>query len=808
MLQAIHHPLARLIHLYTDLVATLQELQDKLRRPLQLEQQRGYSNRAVSGGLEKLLAGPLASPFPKVREALRGYDSLAAPERQQALEAALALLQPAAPTPDSPTSAPLNVKRGALPAPASSAPHTAPPKRKPDTPLAQLDWGHGGLKKLHGLGLHTLRDLLHHYPRRHEDRRALPSLSDIEDGQKATVSGVVVAKNRRVPRAGLLILEVTLQTASGERVKATWFNQPWVENNLKEGQKLILTGRVKRFGRNAQLGVEHMETLEGGSNSLSTGRIVGVYDSKDGTSQDFLRKAALNALSSWDGGDYLPAHWRQKYALTDLADALHGIHFAHDEAHLTRAEGRLRFDEYLFLELRMLLQGEDAVLQGKRFGATDRDMQTFEASLPFAFTAAQRRVLYEIADDMRRDTQMARLVQGDVGSGKTAVAACALFLAVQDGYQGALMAPTEILARQHFSNLQSYLAPHGIRVGLLIGALTPKQKLEMQATIQNGLVDVVVGTQALIQENVGWNNLGLAVVDEEHRFGVTQRRKLLASRPDVLVMSATPIPRSLALTAYGDLELSIIDELPPGRTPVETKLLQDTHRTQAYGFVMTQLREGRQAFVVTALIDENENLELLAATQLAEDLRVILPEARIELLHGKMPASEKDQIMERFRAHEFDILVSTTVIEVGVDVPNASVMVIENAERFGLSQLHQLRGRVGRGSAKSYCLLIAGEHSQKTRKRLKIIEGSTDGFVIAEADLRLRGPGELRGTRQSGIPDLKLGDLVNDVAIIEQARELAKYILSHDPILSHPRLSGLRAELQARSAQVAYREVI
>jgi ATP-dependent DNA helicase RecG len=312
----------------------------------------------------------------------------------------------------------------------------------------------------------------------------------------------------------------------------------------------------------------------------------------------------------------------------------------------------------------------------------------------------------------------------------------------------------------------------------------------------------------LIQENVRFDNLGLAVVDEEHRFGVMQRRKLLAGRPDVLVMSATPIPRSLALTAYGDLELSIIDELPPGRTPVETKLIQDTHRQQAYGFVMKQIREGRQAFVVTALIEENENLELLAATQLADNLKTILPEARIDLLHGKMSAAEKDHVMTRFRAGEFDVLVSTTVIEVGVDVPNASVMVIENAERFGLSQLHQLRGRVGRGSAKSYCVLVAGEHSKKTRQRLKIIEGSTDGFVIAEADLKLRGPGEIRGTRQSGIPDLRLGNLANDVEIIERARELAKHILSHDPRLEHPRLQYLRSELQSRSQSVAFREVI
>ncbi|PTA69210.1 ATP-dependent DNA helicase RecG [Deinococcus arcticus] len=779
-------------------MATVAELREKLRRPLSAELASGCQNRVVAGGMDKLLASPLGNPFPKVREALAGYAGLDHLEREAALKRALALLSEA----PRPAAKPARIAKVAVPA-------AVPGERlPPDAPVERLDAGPGGARKLHTLGLHLLRDVLHAYPHRHEDRRALPDLSEVEEGQKVTVEGRVVAKSRRSPKPGMLILEVTLETPAGGRVRASWFNQPWVERQLKEGARLVLTGRVKKFGRSVQLGVEHLETVEGAQDSLSTGRIVGVYDSKEGVSQEFLRRAAHRALQAVPLDDYLPAHWRQKYRVTDLADALWGIHFPHDEAHLGRARARLRFDEYLFLELRLLLQGEDAVLQGKRFQATGDDIHTFEAALPFRFTNAQRRVLLEITDDMRGERQMARLVQGDVGSGKTAVAACALYLAVRDGYQGALMAPTEILARQHYANLRGYLGKLDVRVGLLIGAMTPKTKLEMQTRIAQGEVDVVVGTQALIQENVRFDNLGLAVVDEEHRFGVQQRRKLLAGRPDVLVMSATPIPRSLALTAYGDLELSVIDELPPGRTPIETKLIQDTARPQAYGFVMRQIREGRQAFVVTALIEENENLELLAATQLADDLKTMLPEARIDLLHGKMSAAEKDHVMDRFRAHEFDVLVSTTVIEVGVDVPNATVMVIENAERFGLAQLHQLRGRVGRGSAQSYCVLIAGEHSKKTRQRLKIIEGSTDGFVIAEADLKLRGPGELRGTRQSGIPDLRLADLANDTEIIEQARELAKHILAHDPRLEHPRLQYLRSELQNRSQSVAFREVI
>ncbi|ANE43751.1 ATP-dependent DNA helicase RecG [Deinococcus puniceus] len=782
-------------------MATVAELRDKLRRPLLAERASGHQNKIVAGGVEKLLASPLGNPFPGVREALKGYGDLDEPGRAAALNAALNVLDGQ----DAAAKAPRTPR-----APARVAVPTAAPGERlpPDADLARLDTGPGGTRKLNSLGLHNLRDVLHAYPHRHEDRRALPDLSEVEEGQKVTVEGTVVAKSRRSPKPGMLILDVTLETPAGGRVKATWFNQPWMERQLRVGARLVLTGRVKKFGRSVQIGVEHLETVEDAKGSLSTGRIVGVYDSKDGISQEFLRRAAYRALEAVPLDDYLPAHWRQKYGLTDLSDALWGMHFPHDEAQLARGMNRLRFDEYLFLELRVLLQGDDAVLLGKRFQATGDDIHRFEGALPFQFTGAQRRVLLEITDDMRSERQMARLVQGDVGSGKTAVAACALYLAVRDGYQGALMAPTEILARQHYANLSGYLGQLDVRVGLLIGAMTAKQKLEMQTRIAEGDVDVVVGTQALIQENVRFDNLGLAVVDEEHRFGVQQRRKLLAGRPDVLVMSATPIPRSLALTAYGDLELSIIDELPPGRTPIETKLLQDTHRQQAYGFAMRQIREGRQAFVVTALIEESDTLELLAATQLSEDLKVILPEARIDLLHGKMSAAEKDHVMTRFRAREFDILVSTTVIEVGVDVPNATVMVIENAERFGLAQLHQLRGRVGRGSAQSYCVLISGENSRKTRQRLGIIEGSTDGFVIAEADLKLRGPGEIRGTRQSGVPDLRLGDLANDLEIIEQARELAKHILAHDPKLEHPRLQYLRSELQNRSQSVAYREVI
>ncbi|GEM47911.1 ATP-dependent DNA helicase RecG [Deinococcus cellulosilyticus] len=779
-------------------MATLQELQEKLRKPLERELLMGCQNRVVAGGLEKLLDN-LGKPFPKVREVLRQYESLSVEEREQKLRLALELLTAPQKSETPPSRPTMKV---------SKEPEIVTPKNwQEDTLVEKIALSTQAVKKLHALGLRNLRDVLHNYPRKHEDRRALPNLYDIEDGQKITVAGVITGKNRRTPKPGMLILEAVVQNAYGHKVKCTWFQQPWIERSLKVGAHIIVTGRAKKFGRQIQLNVEYME--EDSESSLSTGRIVGVYDIKEGISQDFVRKTVHDVLTHTPVTDYLPGRILQEHGLINLPDALNGIHFPRDEVHLAKATDRLRFDEYLFLELRILLQGGENSLLGKRFSAKREDIDTFESSLPFRFTNAQRRVMQELASDMKSEKQMARLVQGDVGSGKTAVAACALYLATRDLYQGALMAPTEILAKQHYANLTRYLFPLGVRCCLLIGAMTAKEKRENLQRIATGEVDVVVGTQALIQEAVQFNNLGLAVIDEEHRFGVQQRRALLKDRPDVIVMSATPIPRSLALTLYGDLELSIIDELPPGRTPISTKLLHDSSRLQAYSFVMQQIREGRQAYAVTSLIEESETLtELLAATQLADNLKEILPEARIDLLHGKMSAQEKEEIMDRFRRHEFDLLVSTTVIEVGVDVPNSTVMVIENAERFGLAQLHQLRGRVGRGSNKSFCILVAGDASQKTRKRLKVIEDTTDGFKIAEADLKIRGPGELRGTRQSGIPDLQLGDLTSDADIIEQARNLAKRILAADPGLEKPQSQRLKLELRSRSAQVAIREVI
>jgi ATP-dependent DNA helicase RecG len=772
-------------------VPSIEELRERLKKPLERELAMGCQNRVVTAGLEVLLAN-VAQPFPKVRAALDGYSIMSTDERRERLLEALELLEgerKSAPTVGARHASPLR-------------PGASPTERTPvtlESEVSRLALPMGGAKKLAALGVRSVRDLLHFYPRRYEDRRKLPGFHIVEDGAKVTIVGTVVSKSRVQPRKGMLILKVELRDDYGNQASATWFNQPWVEKNLREGARLIVTGKAKKFGRKLEVGVEYFESDDQDGESLSTDRIIGVYSVTEGISQAFVRRCAMAALEAFpEIEDHLSSQTRGRLNLMPLAQAIHEVHVPSELETLERALERLRFDEFLFLELRVMLDGASHLV-GKQFRALESDMERFENTLPFRFTNAQRRAILELVLDMRKPTQMARLLQGDVGSGKTAVAACALYLATRDGMQGALMAPTEILARQHYANFQKYLFPLGVKIELLIGAMTVKERRQARERLESGDIDIAVGTQALIQEGVKFKQLGLAVIDEEHRFGVMQRRALLQDRPDVLVMSATPIPRSLALTAYGDLELTIIDELPPGRTPIQTKLLLDTHRRQAYSFVLQQIRLGRQAYVVAPLIEESEKLEeILAATQLAEDLKQILPEARVELLHGKMPPEQKDEIMHRFRTVQFDILVSTTVIEVGVDVPNATVIVIENAERFGLSQLHQLRGRVGRGLEQSYCILVMGDHSKKTKERLKVIEGTTDGFKIAEADLKLRGQGELRGTRQSGMSDLQLGDITRDVEIIEKSRELAKRILEFDATLEKPASAAIRAELQAR----------
>lgn len=673
----------------------------------------------------------------------------------------------------------------------------------------QPDLGQQAARKLAEIGLRTYRDLLNHYPRRYEDRRQLPHYRDLRGLERATVSGTVRSRNLIKGRRGIKVLRATLANPAGETLTAVWFNQPWLEKQLFPGQRLIVTGAVKERGNRLELSVQDFE-VDDDSESLSTGRITPVYASTQGLSQAYLRRAAWRLLEALPViRDHLPRSLLERHGLVSLDTAVRNIHFATGEEELKTAIRRLKFDEFLFLELRVLLnQAADSDGRAMKLdpGAVDR----FTESLPFALTGAQQRVIGEIVADLASGRRMARLLQGDVGSGKTVVAAAAIVASASAGLQSALMAPTEILAQQHYSGLQQFLFPLGLRSELLTGSMAARERREALARVQSGEADLVVGTHALIQEGVTFRDLGLAVIDEEHRFGVEQRRRLAGRKADALVMSATPIPRSLALTVYGDLELSVLDELPPGRTPVTTRLIPAARRRDAYVFAWQQIREGRQVFVVTPLVEDSEALEeVVSSESMFRDLQVLLPEeCRIGLLHGRMHQDDKDRVMASFRNRELDLLVSTTVIEVGVDIPNASVMIIENAERFGLSQLHQLRGRVGRGAAQSHCLLIAGDASRKTRERLQTVVATNDGQVIAEKDLQIRGPGELQGTRQSGLPDLLLGDLTTDLDIIEESRALARRMLEADPRLQATWAVRLREELQRRVAATAIREII
>jgi ATP-dependent DNA helicase RecG len=760
------------------------EVRERLLRPILRELQDGARDRVVVGGLEGLVRN-LARPFPKLLDLFQGYGEKDPEARKKVLEEALRILQ------DGQEKAP---------------PPGPKPRLRPQDP-AHLLAPPQSRKRLSELGLHTVRDVLHHYPRRYEDRRALPGVRYLEDGQKATLSVKVLAKELvKTPKKGMQLVQVKAMDAWGWRLALVWFNQPWVLSQIEEGATLIVTGRVQR--RNGvQLLVEHFE--DEGTESLSTGRIVPIYPAKEGVGQAFLRRTVHRALEMALPLPDPVEPYREGLALMPYSQALRAIHFPEDEEALKKALLRLKFDEYLLLELKALLDAGGVVL-GRAFRVEEAWVEAFKKALPFPLTQAQERVMAEIAKDMQSPRQMARLLQGDVGSGKTVVAAFALYLAAMNGAQGALMAPTEILARQHFQNLTRYLFPLGVRVELLLGSTPAREREAILARLRSGEAQVAVGTHALIQEGVEFQDLGLAVVDEEHRFGVLQRRALLKMAkipPDVLVMSATPIPRSLALTLYGDLEVSVLDEMPPGRTPVKTKVLPHRLRLQAYAFAREEIKKGHQVFVVAPAIEESE-LDLKAATLLYEELQGLLPEARIALLHGKMPAREKEAVMEAFRQGAYDLLVSTTVIEVGVDIPRATLIIVENAERFGLAQLHQLRGRVGRGGLPGYAIFLAGEASQKTMKRLKVLEASTDGFYIAEMDLKLRGPGELRGTRQSGYPELRLGDLAEDTEVIERARALAKAIVEEDPDLSLPKHQALKEELRAQAERIGFREVI
>lgn len=707
-------------------------------------------------------------------------------------------------------------------------------------------------KGLRKLGLESVEDVLWYLPRRYEDRRNLPRIRDLRAGAAATVKGRIIEFKSRPTKGGKVILRAVVSDGSGA-MALVWFNQPWVSRRLAEYKgEIIAYGMVKDSNYTLEMQSPDYELLSEEDDPEDFARIVPVYGLSEGVFQTTVRRAVRSALAGYLDlvQEPLPLEFRNKHRLKGLAWSLKETHEPTSEENRLEARRRLVFEEFLYLQLALqmkraethrelgiafpiaALEGGEAIESagtsgGNRSAVVKKhrlDSHLFEGEqamlrdheplwdqihriLPFELTAAQRRVIGEIYGDMAMPHPMNRLVQGDVGSGKTAVAACAMLAAVRSGYQAALMAPTEILAEQHAINLRRLLEPLGIEVDLLVGKLSAAEKKRARARVSAGEAKIAVGTHALIQESVEFARLGLVVIDEQHRFGVLQRAALHQKglgNPDVLVMTATPIPRTLTMTTYGDLDLSVIDELPPGRVPIKTHWKPPSDRPAVYEAVRKLLAQGAQAYFVCPMIEESEKMQTQAAVDLHYRLSTgDLKEFRIGLLHGQLKPLEKESIMESFRKAELDVLVSTTVIEVGVDVPNASVMVIEDANRFGLSQLHQLRGRVGRGAKQSYCILICDPRSEDGIARMQVMVSTSDGFKIAEEDLRLRGPGELAGTAQSGNADFRIADLIQDGLQLELARKAAMDVVAGDPNLDRAEHARMREKVALRRSKLA-----
>ena len=713
--------------------------------------------------------------------------------------------------------------------PAPKKPKTAEPIGDIDDDLIYLKGvGPKRAQQLAKLGLLTVRDLLYHFPARYEDRRQAKTISELEVGVKESVLVTVLYPPQTHSMGGRMTGRTMTKVRVGDdtgRMDLQWWNQAWREKQFPVGTQVFVYGKVSEYNGFLQIDAPDFEILNDAidtqnteaapnetappastSNALQVGRIVPVYPATEGLLQPQLRRAILSALDKFAPTlpEPLPPQVLGEHELMDLEPALRQIHFPDDYEPKEQARYRLVFEELFLLQVALAQKKARAHVEeiGIRHEVSEAAIKQWLQTLPFKLTGAQKRVMNEVRRDLKRGRPMNRLLHGDVGSGKTMVAAYALWSAQQCGYQGALLAPTEILAEQHFTTLTRLFKPLGIEVALLEGSLKTKQKRRIHADLNEGRVSIVVGTHALIQEGVTFDKLGVAVVDEQHRFGVMQRAALQAKgaqglRPDVLVMTATPIPRTLALTVYGDLDVSILDELPPGRQPIKTTQVKPTQRAKAYAKVRAEITKGRQAYVVCPLVEESEKLaHLQAAIALADNLRQgELKDLRVGLVHGQMNVIEREEEMELFRAGMHDVLVSTTVIEVGVDVPNATVMLIEDAERFGLSQLHQLRGRVGRGEGKSYCILLGDPKGDEGRARLSVMCKTQNGFEIAEHDLNLRGPGEFYGTRQSGLPDFRIANLITDVDVIQSARETAFELVRQDPDLLWPEHQALKSAL-------------
>jgi len=670
-------------------------------------------------------------------------------------------------------------------------------------------------------GVTTVEDALYLLPHRYEDRREVQSVARLRPGVVEVFSGKILSADLTSTKGGRRFFEAVVGDDSGS-VTLKWFNgnPTFMKRVWRIGRVGLFTGEVSQFGYQREVHHPDVEWLEEGkqladalaADPVNFGRIVPVYPLTEGLSQKIMRRVMKEVVDGYLPfvQELIPGHILEPLNLPGVREALRAVHLPPVEMGMeilnegrTPSHRALAFDEFFFWELGLALKKRGVTLEkGIAFQVSHRYTKQLVKLLPFELTPAQRRVLSEIKNDMMAPHPMHRLVQGDVGCGKTLVALMAALVAVENGYQVAIMAPTEILAEQHWLTIHRWCADLGIETVLLTAGMKGKSKSEALARVSDGHAQIVIGTHAVIQEKVEFARLGLGIIDEQHRFGVLQRGILRKKglNPDILVMTATPIPRTLAMTLFGDLSLSVIDELPPGRSPVETRIFFESRRSQAYDIVRDEVAKGHQAYVIYPLVEETEKSDLKAAAQMAELLdQQVFPDLRVGLLHGRMSPDEKELVMKAFKAREVDILVATTVIEVGIDVPNATLMIIEHAERFGLSQLHQLRGRVGRGSAQSRCILLTpGRMSEDGEKRLRVMEATADGFRIAEADLEIRGPGDFLGTRQSGMPDFRVANILRDGALLEHARQAAFELLESDSELSAPGHVSLRQELLRR----------
>lgn len=671
-------------------------------------------------------------------------------------------------------------------------------------------------EKLAKLGLLTVRDMLYYYPRDHLDYARQVTIRELKAGETVTLIGTVKSCSCFTsPRNNkLTIVELVIRDSTGQMKISRFFagtrysNRGWQEQQKRQypvGAAIAASGFVKetKFGMTLEdPDLEILGQADDEIDSLTVGRIVPIYPLTEGVGADLVRRTMTTALGAVDRlQEALPKGLRDEYGLIGLAEAISHIHFPPDSDALDAARRRLVFDEFFYLQLGLLnrRKTQQKVQASAVVASTGKLIDDFYKQLPFELTNAQNRVVNDILNDLQKPVPMNRLVQGDVGSGKTVVAVIALLAAIQSGYQGALMAPTEVLSEQHYRKLVGWFNLLHLPVELLTGSTKAAKRREIHAQLETGELPLLVGTHALIQDTVNFHRLGLVVIDEQHRFGVQQRAKLQqkGEHPHVLTMTATPIPRTLALTLHGDLDVSQIDELPPGRKAIQTTVLAGRERLKAYELMRREVAQGRQIYVVLPLVEESEKLDLKSAIDEHQELQEkVFPEFKVGLLHGRMSSAEKDESITQFRDNQTQILVSTTVVEVGVDVPNASVMLIEHADRFGLSQLHQLRGRVGRGAAQSFCLLMSSSKTETARQRLKVLEQSQDGFFISEMDMRFRGPGAVLGTRQSGLPDFALASLVDDQEVLELARSAAERTIEKDPTLE--KWAVMKAELEYR----------